>query len=306
MRFVRPGILIPLLALVFLSAGATARAQTTSETIPVDLVNALFSSGGANDQEFFVGATPQGWPAALLPSAPARTLGGIRSPRQLVAVFVDSTSREPFAAYERTIQNAGFARPSSRGSVGFLNGGFQGGEGRISLWCSDSAQVITSSQSSTRALTYIRVTYATAEPRSICSPMSGSPMMRRDRDPRFTQLAIPPLYPPSGVQTTGSGSGGSGNTMHATTSLDSTSLTPAAVLQHYSAQLVAAGWTAMSSPTSTSFASQLFEARDDLKRTWHGVLLVMSTGAKRNVTLMMARPEDRGDGGSWGTLQSAP
>src|SRR5688500_12170671 len=87
-----------LLGLGLLSAGSAARAPTASETVPVELVPALFGGGRVSGTQYFVGVTPPGWPTALVPSASARALGGTRSRRRVVAVFVDSASREPLAA----------------------------------------------------------------------------------------------------------------------------------------------------------------------------------------------------------------
>lgn len=277
---------------VFLAAASRAGAQTASESIPVSLVNALFGGGGREIRTlYFVGVVPPGWPSTLTPPAPATVLGATQGRRQLTAVFVDSVTRDPLPAYERRLRDAGWSRPAMQ-SLMFGRGGFQSGDGRMPFWCSDAGRVTTNLRPAAGSASYLRIVYESM-PRGTCAPAPDSMPFGREGDPRLTLLAIPPLYAPPGLRSEGGGGGSGGTSINASTRFDSTTMTPAALLDHYGAQLASAGWTAFPVSVNPSFASQLFEARDALKRSWHGVLIVMPTGTTRDVTLIMTRPDDR-------------
>lgn len=102
-------------------------------------------------------------------------------------------------------------------------------------------------------------------------------------------LLLPPLLPPKGVQTI-SGSGGSGGTgLSASTRLRDSTMTPGALLAHYVAQLVRAGWTVHPPTATAAFALQALEARDKDGVPWYGMMLVIATRDARSISVMMNR-----------------
>jgi hypothetical protein len=293
MRDLRPRLRPRLFCAALLAGTGALSAQTPSTSVPVDLANVLLApSSGVYDPQYFVGAAPPGWPVTLAPESPARVLGGLRHPRQLTMVFVDSTVRQPLAAYVRKIETAGLTRPASPPQHGFASsGGFQSTDGRLPFWCTDSARVRVTARPDMAGLTQVRVAYEML-PAGTCAP-SERTAARMQGSPTLTQLKLPPLLPPAGMLSRGAGGGGGGSSIHASVRFDTTTISPAELLAHYSVQLVKAGWTAYPPTVNGSFVGQPFEALDEQRRTWRGTLLVMPTGIACEVTILMARPDDR-------------
>jgi hypothetical protein len=143
------------------------------------------------------------------------------------------------------------------------------------------------------SVTHVRVTY---EPKALsgCTGASREPEQRPAPEPRFVTLVLPALRAPYGLASRGSTSSGGGrNSVDASTRFDSTTMTPEALLAHYARQLVDAGWTSYSPAAHRTFSAQLFEARDELGRTWRGTLMVVPSGASRAISLTMSRPDDQ-------------
>lgn len=285
------GMRLGLAFLGLLGVAADAAAQAPSQSVPADLVNALVApSSGTPPSEFFVGVAPPGWPAALHPTAPATVLGGLRNRRQLTLLFVDSTTRHPLAAYTRALEGAGWTRPPIAQLPGFQDrGGFQSSDGRQPFWCRDSTRVRLTERPDSAGFTRVRVAYEMLA----AMPCAPTPTLRASVSAQLAVLDIPPLLPPTGLRSVGSGSSSAGSSMYVRTSFDSTTMTPRELLAHYAAQLTAAGWRSFAPTVADSFAAQHFEVRDEWDRIWRGTLLVMPTGHRRDVGILMARPDIR-------------
>jgi len=69
--------------------------------------------------------------------------------------------------------------------------------------------------------------------------------------------------------------------------LPGTALVPSAILAHYAAQLIAAGWTAASPAISERVAAQFFEAKDGSGGVWEGLLTAIDNGTMKSASLAM-------------------
>lgn len=273
---------------IALVAGSRALpAQTTSQSVPPELVTALFSGGiyASPSSRYFVGVVPPDWPTELVPAPPITVSGGMRHGDSRYAVFVDSAARHPLDTLRRQLEAAGWTRPPSDPPQGFT-GGFQDDDGRYRFWCRDSVRAMLASTRGVGGLTYVRVGLETMR-RDPCVPKARAGAME------LAALKLPPLLPPDGIRSIGGGSGSGERSLTATTRLTDSTMSAAAVLAHYSAQLAKAGWTAYPPVSTTAFASQALEARDKDGMPWYGMLLVIPSAAAREVSIMMSRTSTR-------------
>jgi hypothetical protein len=243
----------------------------------VPLAAALIDDWGSASRaarQFTVGTLPPGYPATLVPPGPVRIVGGMTAGDQITVIFADSTRRLA-AVLEQHFEYAGFTRPApSPGS------GFSSGSGPYSFFCKDSAMVsaqpLTGSE---RNLT--RVSYRRGRGGSSCATF--------DREPLPGSLRLPALTPPPGVRVRRSGAGSEGSAVNAHAEVSGSALVPAAIVAHYAAQLVAAGWTASEPAISPRVAAQFFEAKDTAGAAWEGVLMAAGSETPLTVTLNMQR-----------------
>jgi hypothetical protein len=261
--------------LLVIAAGCAGAGRPAPPSIPVPLAAALMDgwpSPARPPREFTVGTLPPGYPATLVPPGPVRIVGGMTAGDQITVIFADSTRRLA-AVLEQHFQHAGFTRPApSRGS------GFSTGSGPYSFFCKDSA--VVSAEPLTGSERHLaRVSYRRVRGRSPCATF--------DAEPLPGHLRLPALTPPPGVHVRRSGSGSAGDEVNSRAQLSGTALVPAAVLAHYAAQLVAAGWTASEPAVSARVAAQLFEAKDTTGATWEGVLMAAGSETALTVTLNM-------------------
>lgn len=268
--------------LVVLLAAAPSAAQRTATPVPPDLVTALFAGGqsAGRGATYTVGELPAGWPAGLTPPG-SWAVGGMADGRRLVALFAD-TSRNPVARFVTLLTNAGFSQPAPREGSGFMSGG-----GPYSWYCRDSTSVVATMTPAPANARWLRVSYATG---------MATACVRREpsvsETPRARSvLTLPELPPPPALSSGRAGGGASEESVSSYGMLSGTSLTPAALAEHYTRLLTAAGWTTAASASDSASAVQLLRARDASGRPWQGALFVHATQTGRNVYLEM-RPED--------------
>jgi hypothetical protein len=193
---------------------------------------------------------------------------------QITVIFADS-ARRLAAVLEQHFEHAGFIRPAPRPGSGFSSG-----SGPYSFFCKDSAMV--SAEPLTGSERHLaRVSYRRVRGRSPCATL--------DPEPLPGHLKLPPLTPPPGVRVQRGGSGGGGGEVNSQAQLSGTALVPAAIVGHYAAQLVAAGWTASEPAISPRVAAQFFEAKDTADAAWEGVLMAAGSETALTVTLNMQR-----------------
>lgn len=271
-------------ALLTAAIAGCAPASPAVDMLPVPLVAALMNDNPAASnrppREFAVDALPPGFPAALVPPAPVRTLGGVRTGDHIVAVFADSTRRVA-AVLEEHLGRAGFTRPEPPPGSGFT-----GGFGPANYLCADSAMVeVEPLTGDERHLA--RVVYRRMRGASGCPPFRAS--VARPMDNGRKQLELPPLTAPPGVRVRGSGGGGGTDEVDSRANVAGDSLSAASLLAHYVAQLVEAGWTPLAPAVGERIAAQFLEAKDAAGATWHGALTAEGSGSSVRLMLRMHR-----------------
>src|SRR4051794_19372589 len=119
-------------------AACATKPPAPPAVLPVPLVSALMDDRGSSTRPsptYSIGQLPAGYPAALVPRAPARIVGGMTRNGETVAVFADSTRRLA-AVMEQLFEQHGYVRPQPTPGSGFSSG-----SGPYSSFCGDSGTV---------------------------------------------------------------------------------------------------------------------------------------------------------------------
>jgi hypothetical protein len=269
--------------LLFVASGARLGAQSEPATIPAGLATALIAGGSTAPAtpttHYMVGVLPPGWPPDLVIPSPALVVGGMMSGSTLVAVFGDS-ARRLLREYVGWLNRAGYQRPAPPSIPGF-----QPSLESPLHYCRGLAMVRPTSVPGPLRST-MHVVYQPESP-SLCAihpqPESSAPEV----------LALPRLAPPPYLRGVRSGSNSNSDEVYASTRLIGTTSAPAAVAEHYAAQLIAVGWTASPPVADERVAVQAFRARDESGKAWSGTLAVAKVGTNIHVSLTMQREEDR-------------
>ena len=264
-------------SLLLIAAGVSGGGRPTPASIPAPLAAALIDDRGSPGRatpEFTVGTLPRGYPAALVPPGPVRIVGGMTAGDQITVIFADSTRRLA-AVLEQHFEQVGFTRPAPS-----PRSGFSSRSGPYSFFCKDSATVsaepLTGSERHLARVSYRRV-------------RGHSPCARFEPEPPQDDLRLPPLTPPPGVHVRRGGASSVGGEVTSQAELSGTALVPSAIVAHYAAQLVAAGWTPSEPAISARVAAQFFEAKDAAGATWEGVLVAAGSETALKVKLNMQR-----------------
>lgn len=261
-------------ALLLLAAACTANKQAATSSVPSPLAAALIddrASPARSSPIISVDRLPPGFPATLVPSAPARIVGGMTSGDEIVAVFADSTRRLS-AVLEQLFVQAGFTRPPETPSSGFSPA-----SGPYSYFCGDSGTVSVEPLMGV-SRTFARVRYRPTRTWS-CRPATTSHSTEN--------LILPELKPPVGVHVSRAGGGSGSGDVHSKAEVTGVNLVPSAIVAHYAAQLVAAGWTATPPANGERVAAQFFEAKTASGAAWEGVLLAAGSRTKVTISLNM-------------------
>lgn len=247
--------------------------QAALTSIPVPLVSALIDDRNFPTRaspKYSVGQLPPGYPLVLAPTAPATVVGGMTTGDETVAVFADSTRRLA-AVMEQLFGEHGYTRPKPR-----PGSGFSPGSGPYSSFCNDSGTVSVEPLTGSNR-TAVRVTYLRTRWSGACR--SSEPTHDADH------LTLPELKPPAGARVSGSSGGGGNGEARSSAEITGADLNPSAMLAHFAAQLVAAGWTAETPAVSQRVAAQYFSTKDASGRPWEGVL--MASGGKTTLTVSL-------------------
>jgi hypothetical protein len=267
-----------LAAALVATSGVEVAAQRNPPTVPTVLATALlggFAGATGVSPHFVVDREPAGWPRALRPAAPWKTVGGLAVGPIVIAVFGGPRTAGADGGLPAVLTHAGF-----RPVAGSLTAGFGAGA-PPQMYCDDSTLVTLATVDSTASTRFIALTRMARGLTLGCSEaQAGGPK---------APLAIPPLRAPSGVTTRRAG-GGYGSDYTETSAQLDTTISVAAILEHYTGQLRAAGWTAVGRPVVDGDAGlQRLSVRDRAKAEWLGVLLVVPAGGRRQLVLRMAR-----------------
>lgn len=268
--------------LLIVAAGCAPTHQPTPASIPAPLVTALLDERGLPTRAtpaYSVGEVPATYPRALIPSGPVTIVGGMTMGDDATAVFADSTRRLA-AVMEQLFEQHGYVRPlPTPGS------GFSWGSGPYSYFCGDSALVSVTPLAGVSPGS-VRVLYRRVRGRASC------PAYQRTRS--SDGLTLPELKPPPGVHVARGQSGSGGGVVNSTAEVTGVDLSASAVVAHYGAQLVGAGWKADPPAIGERVTVQYFTAVDTTGHPWQGVL--MAEGGKTVLTVsltMHQRPDDR-------------
>ena len=267
-----------LAATALMLAVPVARAQREPATIPTSLAAAVLgplSSEMGLTPHFTVGRPPAGWPSALVLGAPWKVVGGVQLGPLRMTLFDGPHSRDLLSEYTALVTRAGYHEATFGEEV---RGGFVAGP-RPRSYCSDTNLVSIIRRDSTATTRSLLVHFT-----------SGSDACTDARiDGRHAPLEIPPLHAPVGTRAMSRSSGWSMNSIEQEAQLEGTA--PAAeVLDHYTRQLVAGGWTTSAPPLVVGGSGvQALSVRDKNGNEWSGMLAVITTGEQRSVTLKMAK-----------------
>ena len=294
----RPAVLLSLLLLGLAGRAPAAGAQRgrpEEGTVPRELVFALLAPyaerPGMEPPQLLVGRVPEGLPPGVVPrTAGAVVLGALAYPtrgpgprRSTIVVTVPDSAPAALAGYERALGAAGWRR-----FAGFEDrGGFVPVPmSRTLILCRDSAAITAWATPRPRGGAHMRVSVAEGE--------RAGPCVQARRRPPFEDPDAPPfprLTPPEGVESHGGGSMGSSNGSREIATRLGTTLSPAALVAHYAAQLRAAGWAAGDSLAGADVAARAFEVRDARGRQWRGLLTAVAVpgAAEREVLLRLMR-----------------
>ncbi|MDX2163494.1 MAG: hypothetical protein SF162_19410 [bacterium] len=261
-------------------AGTGAHAQDASvsggdEPALRRLIGRLFSQANALQTQITVGALPPDY-ASLLPLPPGATiLGTLESTDSLgavVQVYFDAPlAADLLAVYYRDVLRAGWIEPPGGSTSGFIGGGVQ-----ELLFCS-AAQADTTLRVTLQddgANTRAALLYQQNVPDPLCSlSASGQPVI-------FPSQLIPALSPPEGAVVIGAVGGRPGVDQYYSVTNLQTTLSPAAIADHYNVQLLQL-WipTGTTGDDSSPQATSIWALTDALGGQWTAILVVAGNGA---------------------------
>ena len=268
-------LLRTLIASALFAAPAVARSQSQgvpAQSIPATLAAALYSSSASASTRFFVNELPPGYPGSLVPPGHVTILGGTLAYGEIIALFSDSTQRLA-ATFEELLPNAGWKTPAPRGSGGFTSAG----AGPSNFYCKGDS-----------SLNFVPLTGDFRHALRVSLRPTGGGYWCAEHQASsggHATLTLPPLSAPPHATLRSSGGGSGSRDVSSYGELTGKSLVTSAVLEHFSAQLRAAGWTTTPSATSEHASTQYVTAKDADGRTWDGALVVF--GNSTNLRLML-------------------
>jgi hypothetical protein len=283
-----PATLFSALAAALLAAPASAQQPARSEMVPRELVEGLL--GTSSSSGLLVGRLPADLPATMVPPG-TRVVGGIeRSRGGSLAVLTSAQPCSQAAAEMRArLLRDGWTQPMEQPVTrGFVPSGVTGPSG---TYCRGTTTVLNVHAVPRQGGgSFLRLERDQPEGNgwNPCAPREG--VMAGQHS---AELPIPALYAPAGAEQLGGGSsaGGSsdGSSEYELRALVRTTLDARALVDHYAAQLRAAGWSAADPVSVTGMAAQSFRHRSADGRDWQGVLLVADVpgSTSRNVSIRL-------------------
>ncbi|HET7186705.1 MAG TPA: hypothetical protein VFI52_01060, partial [Gemmatimonadaceae bacterium] len=265
---------IRLAAFALLLAAPSARAQREPVMVPVTLVNALWGNLSAETgmaPRFTVGRAPADFPHTLIPGAPWTIVGGVAFGPLRATVFQGPRRIDMVTEYTSLVTRSGYRKTS----FGDVQGGFVDGTRPI-MYCADSTLLAIMPGDSTATTRTLLVHWNAISRGCEDGRMEGRHAME-----------IPPLRAPYGERVIRRSSGWGEDYVEQTAQLDTTT-SVAATLDHYARLLGAAGWTVVGRPLVYGGAGmQQLSVRDSKGTQWEGVMLVITAGEQRKLTLRM-------------------
>ncbi|HEX6747616.1 MAG TPA: hypothetical protein VF092_10035 [Longimicrobium sp.] len=265
-----PPLLVALAVPAILTASPPAAAQNS---IPAELATALVAMPtGSTPEQIVVGRIPNGFPAGVAPAG-GRVLGGIaRDTSSAVAAFaVPQAPAEATAALRQALAEGGWSSPGDpRPQRGFIDPNPMRNMGFL---CRGAEMLSTAAAPAPGGGAYVRLDYSRARRMSPCAMMRAA---RPGGMAPWDSVPIPALTAPEGATALATGSGvlpaSFGRSGASASTRLRTDQSAAALVQHYAAQLRAAGWTPAPAAASPTVVAQAFRMRGEDGKEWFGVL----------------------------------
>ncbi len=278
-------------------------ALTAGDSVPFELVNDLFFDTYSTG-DIVVGKLPGGFPAELPVPPNSSVLGGmtVRYGQQTGAPLnVIGVLRNPLPVsgvmsfFAKELAAAGWQQPKGPDS----GGGFDTAPQSFLPWCKGSTSLTIQTRQLAQA-TSIKIMVVDSSGNSFAySFCLGPPTSQQQPPPQI----LPKLVPPSGVELQSFGSGVSGE--YASSNAQAkTAVSPADLLNHFDAQLQAAGWklnTKLGGPVGARASYNVPFGN----KTIPGTLLIISH-QDGFVTLSLTRGAIDGPFGAGPTFPPAP
>jgi hypothetical protein len=243
-----------------------------------------YPGDAGGDTLILVSSLPDELPLGLPMPDDVRVLGSVvRGEPQGMELYLetDISSEAVLEFYARAMEDLGWTSPPSE-----QGGGFTSAPAFASTFCNDADGTIVwlSAFPTVEGATDLRLSLQSPQPYSPCSAAYGAGGM----DPVAT--IIPSLSSPAGsvVQGGGMSSGGDQGDMSATVQ---TSLSAAALADHYRGQLVDQGWDLTGEGSGGEAAWSYWRMASQADRTWAGTLFVLRSTAVDDQVIAWFRVE---------------
>ncbi|MDB4887839.1 MAG: hypothetical protein JWN79_3277 [Gemmatimonadetes bacterium] len=278
--------------------GTRTSPRTSPRMVPIEVVRSVTGllAGFVGELEFTADRAPGDWPAALLPPAPARVLGGASS-AVLTTLTFDTPARPASAItqYATVLERAGWFAPPKPP----VPGGFQPAPERpaASVYCHGGEYLFLRTGDTAGVGTVVNVVLNRGGDGSFSPVCDTTSHVRRIpiglQTASGTPVDLPTLTPPAGVeQKQGSRTYASGGEV--SSQLTMTTTIPAdKLLAHYTAQLESLGWARTAAPlANAAMAAATLEKSEGTDR-WRILLLITDQGTTRDLLLRLRSAPSR-------------
>lgn len=255
------------LAGILLAVGPLLAQATNPPMVPLEMVRTLtltpFAEPG-NPPDVLVGRLPDRIEDVVPLPAGGRTIGSLVYRHHSVsAVAVPGPARALLDTVAARLIAGGWKKYEARRTHGFESSG----NIRPTYCLGDSLSLYTSTARNPNESQYVLFVSAEGGAAYICRDLEGAPSRQPWRGPEL----IPSLTPPEGASTSGGGTGGGSDEESARARMR-TDLTTTQLLDHYDAQLQAAGWTLVQRVAADDAALATYRVTDSKGALWYGVL----------------------------------
>jgi hypothetical protein len=255
------------LATMLLAVGPLLAQATNPPTVPLELVQTLalspFAEPGTTP-DVLVGRLPDRIAHVVPLPADGRIIGSLVFRQHAVsAVAVSGPARALLDTLAARLIAAGWTEHQAPRAHGFASTG----NVRPTYCLGDSVSLSTSTMRRSAEGRYVLFISAEGHAAFNCRDLEGETSRPLWHGPEL----IPSLTPPEGSYTNGGGTGGGSDEEYARARIR-TDLTTTQVLDHYDAQLRAAGWTPVQRVAADDAAVATYRVTDSQGAVWHGVL----------------------------------
>jgi len=230
---------------------------------------------------FTVDSAPDGWPKSLVPSPPARVLGGAGyGVAQIVLLDLPEPTDRAMSSFASLLIRAGWW-------PGKLDPRSQAMQPSTRLYCAESAFMSVTPRDSSAAHTTLEATHILTKGGMFspgCDSSDHTLIIRAD-------VSIPLLRAPDGAAIVSQAASMSAGSAEFTSTVKS-SLAADALLDHYAAQIADKGWALGRRLTAKGAAMQLIERRHESQH-WFGIVTVGALGDEYDVGVHVRKISDK-------------